>query len=162
MSSPLNITSSIASLSQSTSRPRRLKQASRVVFLLVCSLSILAGCNSTNSNRSGLFEPYKVDLPQGNYITQEMLAQIRTGMSADQVRFALGAPLLNSLFQPDIWSYVFRYEHAGGRVDLRRLVVHFKDQRVVKIEGDELPQGGDGSDPFLPGYKGPQNKGAQK
>ena len=42
------------------------------------------------------------------------------------------------------------------------MVVHFKDQRVVKIEGDELPQGGDGSDPFLPGYKGPQNKGAQK
>jgi outer membrane protein assembly factor BamE len=128
-------------------------------------LAILAGlsaCSSTNSTRSGIFEAYKVDLPQGNYVTQEMVAQIRTGMSADQVRFALGAPLLNSLFQPDIWSYVFRYKHAGGKIDLRRLVIHFKDQRVASIEGDDLPPSEDGSDPFLPGYKGPPVKSPQK
>ncbi len=132
------------------------------MLLLFSAVFVLTGCNSTGSNRSGLFEPFKVDLPQGNYVTQEMLAQIRIGMSADQVRFALGAPLLNNLFQPDHWSYVFRYKHAGGRVDLRRLVIHFKDQRVARMEGDELPPGEDGSDPFLPGYKGPQSKGAQK
>jgi outer membrane protein assembly factor BamE len=128
-------------------------------FAIVAGLS---ACSSTNSTRSGIFEPYKVDLPQGNYITQEMVAQIRTGMSADQVRFALGAPLLNSLFQPDIWSYVFRYKHAGGKIDLRRLVIHFKDQRVASIEGDDLPPSEDGSDPFLPGYKGPPIKSPQK
>jgi outer membrane protein assembly factor BamE len=162
MLSPLNTTSSITSMPQSLSKPLPLYKASRVLLVAVGSLFLLAACNSTSSTRSGLFEPFKVDLPQGNYITQEMLAQIRTGMTTDQVRFALGAPLLNSLFQPDIWSYVFRYKHAGGKVDLRRLVIHFKDQRVVSIEGDELPPGEDGSDPFLPGYKGPQNKGAQK
>ncbi len=147
---------------QIPSRPLSLAQAPHALFLVFCSLCLLAGCTSTSNTRSGLFEPFKVDLPQGNYITKEMLTQIRTGMTAEQVRFALGAPLLNSLFQPDIWSYVFRYKHAGGRIDLRRLVIHFKDQRVVSIEGDELPTGEDGSDPFLPGYTGPQSKGAQK
>jgi outer membrane protein assembly factor BamE len=132
------------------------------VLSAVSVATALLGCGATNNSRSGLFEPFRVDLPQGNYITQEMLAQIRTGMTADQVRFALGAPLLNSLFQPDIWSYVFRYRHAGGKVDLRRLVIHFKDQRVVSMEGDDLPASEDGSDPFLPGYKGPQNNAAQK
>lgn len=145
-----------------SSQPQSLNRALRAALLLISTLFVVAGCSSTGSNRSGLFEPFKVDLPQGNYVTQEMLAQIRIGMTPEQVRFALGAPLLNNLFQPDIWSYVFRYKHAGGRVDLRRLVVHFKDQRVLKIEGDELPLGEDGSDPFLPGYKGPQSKGAQK
>jgi outer membrane protein assembly factor BamE len=144
--------------------PKRSAKAKLFSQCLLASaiLASLAGCGSTSSTRSGLFEPYKVDLPQGNYVTQEMVAQIRTGMSTDQVRFALGAPLLNSLFQPDIWSYVFRYKHAGGKVDLRRLVIHFKDQRVARVEGDDLPSGEDGSDPFLPGYKGAPNKGAQK
>jgi outer membrane protein assembly factor BamE len=142
-------------------RGDRLKWLGRGAVAIAILLGI-AGCGSTSSTRSGLFEPYKVDLPQGNYVTQEMVAQIRTGMTTDQVRFALGAPLLNSLFQPDIWSYVFRYKHAGGKVDLRRLVIHFKDQRVARVEGDDLPSGDDGSDPFLPGYKGTPNKGVQK
>jgi outer membrane protein assembly factor BamE len=137
-------------------RQRLVKTAQRWSILsaaLVCVL-VLTACTASNSNRSGMFEPYRVDLPQGNYITQEMLAQIRTGMSAEQVRFALGAPLLNNVFQPDRWNYVFRYKHAGGRVDLRRLVVYFKNDRVDRVEGDDLPTSEDGSDPFLPGYKG--------
>jgi outer membrane protein assembly factor BamE len=137
-------------------RPSLAQNAQRwsSIGAVVASLLALTGCSSSNSSRSGLFEPYRVDLPQGNYITQEMLAQIRTGMSVEQVRFALGAPLLTNVFQPDRWNYVFRYKHAGGRVDLRRLVVYFKDDRVERVEGDDLPTSEDGSDPFLPGYKG--------
>jgi outer membrane protein assembly factor BamE len=162
MPSPTNLFSYSKAMLKKVSPSGPAPARARTAVLALFILASLAGCGSTNNSRSGLFEPFKVDLPQGNYITQEMLAQIRTGMTADQVRFALGAPLLNSLFQPDIWSYVFRYKHAGGKVDLRRLVIHFKDQRVIKMEGDDLPPSEDGSDPFLPGYKGPQNKAAQK
>ncbi len=120
---------------------------------LLCTILALAACTSGAGSRSGLLEPYRQDLPQGNYITQDMLSQIKVGMSPEQVRFALGAPLLNNIFQPDRWNYVFRYRHAAGRVDLRRLVVYFKDGKVERIEGDELPAAEDGSDPFLPGSR---------
>jgi outer membrane protein assembly factor BamE len=151
-----------ASMAPKVGPAGRAVRALPKALLVIFAVAGLGGCSATNNSRSGLFEPFKVDIPQGNYVTQDMVAQIRTGMTTDQVRFALGAPLLNNLFQPDLWSYVFRYKHAGGRVDLRRLVIHFKDQRVAKIEGDDLPASEDGSDPFLPGYKGPPNKAAQK
>ena len=133
----------------------RIKNRASTLAALACTIVALGACSSTNSSKSGLFEPFRQDLPQGNYISQEMLAQLRVGMTPEQVRFALGAPLLVNVFQPDRWNYVFRYQHAAGRVDLRRLVIHFKNGKVERFEGDDLPRAEDGSDPFLPGYKGP-------
>ena len=83
----------------------------------------LAGCTSTDKSRSGLLEPYRFDLPQGNYVTQDLLDQIKVGMTREQVRFALGSPLLVNGFRPDRWNYVFRYQHANGSADLRRVVM---------------------------------------
>ena len=123
-------------------------------LLSLCTVVVLSGCAGARSSRSGLLEPYRQDLPQGNYITKEMLSQVRTGMTQEQVRFALGAPLLVNLFQPDRWNYVFRYQHAGGQVDLRLLVVYFsKSNTLERMEGDDLPAAEDGSDNFLPGSR---------
>jgi outer membrane protein assembly factor BamE len=113
----------------------------------------LAGC-TTDPNRSGLLSPYRTDVPQGNYVTQEMLDQIKTGMSRDQVRYALGAPLLIQAFRADRWDYVFRYQHPNGRVDVRRVAIRFDaDERVKAIEADPLPLRDDLSDPALPGIR---------
>ncbi len=113
----------------------------------------LAGCTSSDPGRSGILQPYRFDLPQGNYITQHMLDQIRVGMSPEQVRFALGTPLLNNAFRTDRWDYVFRYQHANGRADVRRVIVFFDDGRVKAIESDSLPPRDDQNDPALPGYR---------
>ena len=122
--------------------------------LLALALPVLAGgCISRDPNRSGLFEPYRFDLPQGNYVTREMLDQIKAGMNREQVRFALGSPLLQNTFRTDRWDYVFRYQHANGQADLRRVTIRFKDEQVAAIEADELPQRDDASDPALPGSR---------
>ncbi len=113
----------------------------------------LAGCTSSDPGRSGILQPYRFDLPQGNYITQDMLDQIRVGMSPEQVRFALGTPLLTNSFRTDRWDYVFRYQHANGRSDVRRVIVFFDDGRVKAIESDSLPPRDDQNDPALPGYR---------
>ena len=120
----------------------------------------LAGCASADKSRSGLLEPYRFDLPQGNYVTQDLLDQIKIGMTREQVRFALGSPLLVNGFRPDRWNYVFRYQHANGSADLRRVVIVFDDGRVKAIDADALPPRDDQSDPALPGYR-PPNAGAQ-
>lgn len=124
-----------------------------VIALAVIASLVLSGCQSDNPDRSGLFEPYRIDMPQGNYVTQEMVQQLTPGMSREQVRFVLGSPLLLQTFRSDRWDYVFRYQHANGRADSRRVAILFKDEKVAKIEADPLPQRDDASDPALPGAK---------
>lgn len=128
--------------------------------LCIATALVASGCTSSASNRSGFFSAYKVDIPQGNYLTKEMLAQVKEGMSAQQVKFALGAPLLMPVFSADRWDYVFRYQHANGTSDLRRVVIRFKDTKVNSIESDELPAREDGTDKALPQGKSRVKAGA--
>lgn len=123
----------------------------RAVAVIV--VLMLSACASNDPNRSGLFEPYRANLPQGNYVTQEMLRQVRPGMNREQVRFALGSPLLVQTFRTDRWDYVYRFQHASGRADVRRVIVRFTDDKVSIIESDQLPVRDDADDPALPGSK---------
>jgi outer membrane protein assembly factor BamE len=136
-------------------RPARRGAAGIVLALAIAAATPLGACASRDSSRSGIFEPHRIDLPQGNYITGEMLDRVKPGMSPEQVRFALGSPLLVDVFRPDRWNYVFRYLHANGNAELRRVVVVFENGRVAKIDADPLPQVENPSDPALPGYRPP-------
>ncbi|MEZ5657332.1 MAG: outer membrane protein assembly factor BamE [Burkholderiaceae bacterium] len=125
----------------------------RPLAAILCLL-LAAGCASDDTTRSGLFEPFRTDLPQGNYVTQEMLEQISVGSSVEAVRRALGTPLLVDGFLPDRWNYVFRYKHPNGRVDQRHLTVQFDAERKVsRIDADDLPKSESPSDPALPGFR---------
>ncbi len=93
----------------------------------------------------GIFTPYRVDIQQGNFISREMLAQLKEGMqrkeaiTREQVRFALGTPLLTDIFHADRWDYVFRLKKRNGEVLSSHVSVFFKDNRLVRIEGGQLP-----------------------
>lgn len=118
---------------------------------------VLAGCATGDRSRGGLFQPYRIDVPQGNYVDRRMVDQVRPGMTREQVRFALGTPLLVDPFRPDRWDYVFRYQHANGDADVRRATVFFADNVVSRVEASDLPAD-DGSDPALPGYQRRQGR----
>ena len=120
---------------------------------LVALLASLAGCSTNDRSRTGLFEPHRIDLPQGNYVTQTMLDRIRPGMSAEQVRDILGSPLLGHIFHADRWDYVFRFRHPNGTTEQRKVTVLFKQARVASIQADALPAREDPADPALPGFK---------
>jgi outer membrane protein assembly factor BamE len=128
-------------------------------FALMPVFVLLTACASDDPDRSGVFEPYRINLPQGNYVTQEMLRQVRPGMSREQVRFALGSPLLNQTFRADRWDYVYRFQHASGRSEVRRVMIRFADEKVAQIEADALPVRDDASDPALPGSKAAMSTG---
>jgi len=115
--------------------------------------ALVAACSMNDPNRSGLLQPYRVDLPQGNYLTRETVDRVQEGMTREQVRFLLGTPLLRDLFHPDRWDYVFRYKFPNGDVEQRKVTIRFRDDRVAAVEADPLPQREDPSDPALPGYK---------
>ena len=41
-------------------------------------------------------KPYKVDIVQGNYVTNSMVSNLSKGQSRDQVRAILGTPLIST------------------------------------------------------------------
>lgn len=124
-----------------------------LICLALGAMLVGAGCASRDTSRSGLLEPYRTDLPQGNYLTREQVDQVHPGMSQDQVRFILGTPLLGHVFHTDRWDYVFMFKHPSGRTELRHVTVHFDKDQVASIDADPLPLREDASDPALPGYK---------
>lgn len=140
-------------------RPTPPERRSRHVLPAVL-LGLLAtagtGCASRSPDRSGLFEPYRLSIPQGNYVTREMLGQVKPGMTPEQVRFALGTPLVRDVFHPERWEYVFRYQHPNGRADRRHATVFFTDGKVARVEENGLPERDDPNDMALPGARLPQ------
>ncbi len=115
---------------------------------------VLAGCSTDDTTRSGIFEPYRSDLPQGNYVTSAMLKQVSIGMSERAVQRVLGTPLLTDVFLPRQWNYVFSFRHPNGRVDLRKVRIKFDETaKVSAIDADELPETESPSDPALPGFR---------
>ena len=85
------------------------------------------------------FSPYRPDIQQGNFVSEEMLAQLKVGMTRDQVRFIFGTALLTDIFHADRWDYPFRLAKGNGEVTTSRVVVFFKDGKVDRFEGGNLP-----------------------
>lgn len=116
------------------------------VSLLV--IPLLAGCSSMPDSEgmvsgiskaldiSPLLHPYRIDVRQGNLVTQEMVAQLKPGLTRDQVRFVLGTPMLTDIFHANRWDYVYRLKTGEGEVQQRRLVVFFEDDKLVRLGGD--------------------------
>ena len=105
----------------------------RAVFLVLPLL--LAGCGGW-SNPIDSLKPYKIDIQQGNAITQEMLDKLKPGMTPSQVRFILGTPLVTDPFHPERWDYVYRYIKAGHLTEQRRVTVVFENEKLLRVEGD--------------------------
>lgn len=115
------------------------------VSLLLLVALLAGGCQRAVE----IAGPYRMDIQQGNFVTQEMVSELRPGMSREQVRFILGTPLLADIFHSDRWDYVYmrdRNARISRETEQRRLVVHFADGKLVRIEGDVVPAPARGPD----------------
>ena len=85
------------------------------------------------------FSPYRPTIQQGNFVSEEMLSQLKPGMTQDQVRFIFGTPLLTDPFHAERWDYPFRLAKGNGEITTSRVVVYFKDGKVDHFDGGNLP-----------------------
>ena len=110
--------------------------------LLIVAVSLLAGCASSGFTLPKIpgIEAHRMEIQQGNYVTQEMIAKLQPGMTRDQVRFVLGTPLVADAFHEGRWDYMFRRQRANSKeIEQRRIVIFFDDGRLSRIEGDVTP-----------------------
>src|SRR5207237_4025407 len=92
----------------------------------------LASCGAP---RIAGISPYKPEIQQGNYVSQEMISQVKPGMSRDQVRFILGTPLLTDIFHSDRWDYVYWREAQNGKREERRVALFCDARKRARIAG---------------------------
>ncbi|MCL2590355.1 MAG: outer membrane protein assembly factor BamE [Betaproteobacteria bacterium] len=102
------------------------------VFAAIAAAFALTACS--------FFAPYRIDIRQGNYIDETMLAQLKLGMTREQVRFALGSPLVADVFHSDRWDYISRFKSGkGDEAEQHGVSVFFVDNKLSRIEGDIAP-----------------------
>ncbi|MBS7662044.1 outer membrane protein assembly factor BamE [Pseudomonas lalucatii] len=100
--------------------------------LTLTGLFALAGCSFPGV--------YKIDIQQGNVVTQDMIDQLRPGMTRRQVRFIMGNPLLTDTFHANRWDYLYSIQPGGGqRLQERVSLVFDGSDQLVGLAGDFLP-----------------------
>lgn len=102
--------------------------------LLLAASALLAAC----SYKPSFINEYKIDIQQGNVLTQDMVAQLKPGQTRDQVRFILGSPLISDIFHKNRWDYVYHFRDGrSGKTESRRFSVFFDDSdRLLRVAGD--------------------------
>jgi outer membrane protein assembly factor BamE len=107
-----------------------------MAILRLLPVLLLAACVS-RGDVAFLVSPYRIDIQQGNYVSQEMVAQLKPGMTKDQVRFVLGTPLLTDVFHSDRWDYIYLFRPGNrGEPQKRQLTVFFENGKLSRVAGD--------------------------
>jgi outer membrane protein assembly factor BamE len=121
------------------STPRRLPVLAAAVFALAlgsgCATKTTLGEKSTEVKDAGttldaskgaqtttitqlqrfmwFFSPYRPDIQQGNFVSEEMLAQLKVGMTRTRCASS-SAALLEDPFHGNRWDYAFRLAKGNG------------------------------------------------
>ena len=99
----------------------------RLLAIAVACAVLLGGC------------VYRIDVQQGNYVTQDVAAKLKTGMTRTEVRQLLGTPLLSDVFHADRWDYYFSHSKAAKGAERKLFSVFFKDDKVESFTGEVQP-----------------------
>lgn len=104
------------------------------LIALVLGMTGLSGCTGSQYGF-----PYKAGVQQGNWITKDQVALLRPGMTREQVRFALGTPMLTSALHTNRWDYPYYYRAGNGKVEERVFTVLFDGGQLASWRGSDQP-----------------------
>lgn len=96
-------------------------------------LSMLAGFGFVSLTTTGCV--YRSSIVQGNDLDKRAVDRLEVGMSREQVRALLGAPLVQDRYHPNQWDYVFYTKNLPSSKAPQRVIVHFdKIGNVSKVD----------------------------
>ena len=94
-------------------------------------ISLLSACT---------MQVYKLNVQQGNIVTQDMLDQLKPGMNKNQVAYIMGNPVLKDTFSLRHWDYVYRTERQEDNIKQYHIRVFFDQaERYSHFDG-KLPE----------------------
>ena len=84
---------------------------------------------------------YKIDVQQGNYVTQDLVDRLKPGMTKAEVKGILGTPLLTDAFHANRWDYYFSNKPNRMAQETARVSILFEDEKLVSVQGAGRPPG---------------------
>ena len=84
---------------------------------------------------------HRIDIQQGNYVTQDLVDRLKPGMTKAEVKGLLGTPLLSDAFHGNRWDYFFSNQVARRNKETATLSVFFENEKVVSFTGQGRPAG---------------------
>jgi len=84
---------------------------------------------------------HKLDIQQGNVLTQDMVEQLKVGMQQLKVRRIAGTPLIEDPFRNDRWDYVYRFLHGNsGQLQYSYVTLFFENNllKEIKVHAEPL------------------------
>jgi outer membrane protein assembly factor BamE len=82
---------------------------------------------------------YRLNIPQGNEVTQDQVAKLKPGQTQAQVQHLLGSPLLKDPFHTHRWDYIYTIAKGGKLLVEKKFTVFFEKGLLVRWEGEVLP-----------------------
>lgn len=83
---------------------------------------------------------YRINVEQGNIVTEDMVAQLKHGMSRRQVRFIMGTPLIEDTFHAERWDYRYTLRNGDDTIRENRVSVLFDGDELVDVQGEIRPE----------------------
>ena len=105
--------------------------------VLIAAALFAAGC--TNFPEVSVPGLYRLDTRQGNALDDAAIVRLKVGMPRSEVLHLLGTPAIDDVFRPDRWDYLYSFAPGGEEQEWRRIILHFEDDLLARIEGDLPP-----------------------
>lgn len=83
---------------------------------------------------------YKINVQQGNIVTDEELTSLTEGMPRSQVHAVMGTPLMLNPVDPSREYYVYTFQRGGGDIREQRIVVYYDNDRFSHYEAQLLEE----------------------
>ncbi len=101
-----------------------MKLRTLILACLLLAFPIISGCSV-----------YKIDIQQGNELTENMVAQLEIGMSKRDVTRLMGYPLITDPFHKDRWDYFYSKKTGKtGEVVKQRASLQFENDELAAVE----------------------------
>lgn len=79
---------------------------------------------------------YRLDIPQGNRIDAEVIAQLKIGMTPRQVEFLLGEPAIADPYHANVWHYIYYFKSGDNKLEEKHvMILRFTYDQLSSIEG---------------------------
>jgi outer membrane protein assembly factor BamE len=81
---------------------------------------------------------YKINVQQGNIVTEKELNALTKGMPRSQVHAVMGTPLMLNPVDTSREYYVYTFQRAGGDIDEQRIIVYYENERFSHYDAQLL------------------------
>lgn len=85
---------------------------------------------------------HRIEIQQGNVVTQEEINQLKPGISKRQVLFLLGTPMIADPFHANRWDYPYLLNPGSGKGEAvkEHVTLFFENDALTQIGGDYQPE----------------------